>query len=102
MSDKYVHNPVAINTKYNKLKSLLKQYEMKIDIIEMRIREIAISDAWVDVRVKTEFINSCDAYIKVFTSLIERLNSTFEYMKSKTDDAKLFEENYSRVLNDGK
>lgn len=95
-NDTYKHDSVGVDKIITTLKGTRSKYEDSIMELENLAREIASSSAWKDVKVKTEFVNTYNAYLKIYKDASKTMENYEKYLEKKSDTARQIEKNYTR------
>lgn len=96
MKERYKHDPVGVDNTLATLKRIRGEYEEKIRELENLALEISSSSSWKDALVKTEFMNSYNAYIKIYKNICGKMDVHEKYLAKKSKLARQIERNYSR------
>lgn len=96
MKDEYKHDSVGVEQVLVSLKQTRIEYEKKIAELSNLALEISMSPAWQDLKVKTEFINTYNAYLTIYNDVCQMMDSFEKYLENKSKIACQIEQKYSR------
>lgn len=96
MKDEYKHDSVGVEQVLTTLKQIRMEYEEKIAELSNLALEISVSSAWQDISVKTEFINTYNAYLTIYNDVCQMMSSFEGYLENKSKVACQIEQKYSR------
>lgn len=94
--DKYKIDFGNVDKTLNDLKQIRGSYNEQIVCFSNLIKEIASSNQWKDVVVKTEFINTLNSYLKIYKEASSFLEQYEKYLISKVKMAYIMEQKYTR------
>ncbi len=96
MGDKYVLKPDGISTTVSKLKDDLNFYKECISKLNTLISEIEGSSEWIDMQVKTAFIQKCRSYIAVYKKLSLMMENFINYLDMKSNSGAMIDSAFIR------
>ena len=102
MNDNYKHIPPNVVTTIGNLKMYIKEYSDKITTLINKVTEIETSTAWIEIDVKTAFINTCRSYINIYLKVQDTLKKYVSYLEQKTNDGASLENTFTRILSEHK
>lgn len=95
MVDNYRHDPEGVSTFIASLKEKTNAYSDVITKLNNLINSINESSSWLDVEIKTSFINTCNSYIKIYNNLILAMGIYIDYIKKKSETGAAIESTYA-------
>ncbi len=101
MIDKYKHDPAGVTTVINALKADKESYSTHVNDLKNIVKEIEASSAWKDASVKTEFINTCNSYIRKYDNILTTMEQYIEYLTNKNDEGSSTENSFAKVGQNG-
>ena len=96
MKDVYKHDPVGVDKIIVTLKQTRAKYEEQITELANLANEIALSSAWKDINVKTEFMNTYNSYLSIYKDIYTSMERYEKYLEKKSKVARRIEQNYTR------
>lgn len=96
MKDVYKHDPQGVATIIATLKETRSNYEDKITSLTNLSNEIASSNAWRDLTVKTAFNETCNSYLQIYRTVANAMDKYERYLEEKSNAAAQLEQNYTR------
>ena len=97
MKDLYKHDPDGVMAVVTSLREKTSGYNDIVTKLNNFVDSIGDSSAWIDVEVKTSFVNACKSYIKTYDSLIVALEAYIDYLQKKSEAGVAIETTYSAV-----
>ena len=97
MKDLYKHDPDGVMAVVTSLREKTNGYNDIIAKLNNLVISIGDSSAWIDVEVKTSFVNACNSYIKIYDSLIVAMEAYIDYLQKKSEAGAAIETTYSAV-----
>lgn len=95
--DKFKFIPGQTEIFIKSLSDLGNKYKEEIVKLESLVKTIETSPSWKDELVKTEFINTCNSYVKIYNQLLNTIFSRIDFLKNKARQATEIENLYKRV-----
>lgn len=95
MADKYKYNHEGVTTFISSLKEKTSQYNDKIVELTRLINTIDTSPAWIDLDVKSSFVETCNSYITIYNNLIVTMEIYINYLTKKSEIANNIETKYA-------
>lgn len=94
--DKYKFDFDGIDKTLSSLKAARLKYDDEVARFNNLAREISSSPSWKDIGVKTEFMNTFNAYISIYKKTCLNLEHYEKYLEEKSKNAKEIEHKYAR------
>lgn len=95
MKDLYKHDPDGVMAVVTSLREKTSGYNDIVTKLNNLITSIGDSPAWIDVEVKTSFVNACNSYIKIYNNLIAAMEVYINYLEKKSEAGVAIETTYS-------
>lgn len=96
MKDVYKHDPTGVDKIITTLKQTRGKYEDQIAELANLANEIESSSSWKDINVKTEFMNTYNAYLSIYKDVYTAMEHYEKYLEEKSKVARQIEQNYTR------
>lgn len=96
MKDMYKYDSVGVEQILSTLKQTRSDYEERIAELSNLALEISASSAWIDINVKSEFMNTYNSYLDIYKNICIMMESYEKYLEKKSSVAKQIEQKYSR------
>lgn len=100
VADAYVVKEDKVREKLRLYNQDLNNYDEKVKEINSYINQIESSSDWVDLEVKSAFVNLYRAYIKRINYNTFKVKHNFEYLEQKLDNVVDNEKTMSEVMKD--
>lgn len=97
MKDLYKHDHDGVLAVVSSLREKTNGYNDIITKLNNLISSINDSSSWVDVEVKTSFVNTCNSYITIYKKLIEAMGAYIDYLEKKSEAGASIETTYSAI-----
>lgn len=94
MANNYKLNEQSTEGMIAKIKQNVADYTAKVGELTILVREIKESNSWIDDQLKPDFINTCEAFIKLYYDTISSLSKNIEYMEKKTNTVSSLNQSY--------
>ena len=95
MKDLYKHDPDGVLAVVSSLREKASGYNDIITNLENFVNSINDSSSWIDVEVKTLFVNDCKNYISIYKDLIVTIGVYIDYLEKKSYAGVAIETTYS-------
>ena len=95
MKDLYKHDPDGVLAVVSSLREKASGYNDIITNLENFVNSINDSSSWIDVEVKTLFVNDCKNYISIYKDLIVTIGVYIDYLEKKSNAGVAIEPTYS-------
>lgn len=95
MKDLYKHDPDGVLVVVSSLREKASGYNDIITNLENFVNSINDSSSWIDVEVKTLFVNDCKNYISIYKDLIVTIGVYIDYLEKKSNAGVAIETTYS-------
>ena len=95
MKDLYKHDPDGVLAVVSSLREKASGYNDIITNLENCVNSINDSSSWIDVEVKTLFVNDCKNYISIYKDLIVTIGVYIDYLEKKSNAGVAIETTYS-------
>lgn len=96
MVDAYKHDHEGVCTVVTSLKELNSKYNDKITELNNLVSTISSSSQWIDMDVKTSFVDTCNAYVKIYNELKQAVDIYTKYLEEKSTAGNEMEQTYAR------
>lgn len=96
MNDTYKHDPEVIAATVKLLDGNIESYKNEISRLKSLIDEIESSSEWIDVKVKSSFIETSRSYLTTYDKLINSMEAFRNYLLNKSNSANSLEAAFSR------
>jgi len=95
MKDLYKHNPDGVMAVVTSLREKTSGYNNVVTRLNNLVNSINDSPAWIDVEIKTSFVNTCKSYIEIYNKLIAAMEVYIIYLEKKSEAGAAIETTYS-------
>lgn len=95
MVDVYKHDHDGVCSVVSSMKQLNNDYNSKITELNSLVSTINSSNQWIDINVKTAFIDSCNSYLKIYNDLKKALDIYTKYLEEKSAAGNELEQTYA-------
>ena len=95
MTDEYKYDSAGISSSLSNLKSIMDEYNDKLDSLNNLKDQITSSTNWEDIEAKTAFLDTVCAYIAGFSNNVEAMSGFIDYVSEKNDNADAIEKAFS-------
>ena len=96
MADAFKHDVEGISKLLDELKKIRENYNSKVDLLKALIDEISTSNAWIDINVKQEFINTINSYLELYKKDSSKMEVYEKYLAFKS--GKMSDVEYKHTL----
>lgn len=96
MVDAYKHDYEGVCTIITSLKEINNNYNNKITELNNLVISINNSSLWIDLEIKTTFVETCNSYIKIYNELKQAVDIYINYLEQKSDAGHELEQTYAR------
>lgn len=95
MKDLYKHDPDGVLSVVSSLREKTSGYNDIITKLNNFADLVNDSSSWIDVELKTLFVNDCKAYIIKYKEAISMIEVYINYLEKKSDAGVAIETTYS-------
>lgn len=95
MKDLYKHDPDGVMAVVTSLREKTNGYSNVVTRLNNLVSSINDSSAWIDVEIKTSFVNTCKSYIEIYNKLIAAMEVYATYLEKKSEVGAAIETAYS-------
>lgn len=96
MSNSFYHDENIVSSVVTDALNKISSYENIIGQLEGLVNKINSSDDWIDIAVKSAYIEKCNGYISVYKAFVKSLNDyVSNYLAIKSKEIAAIERAYS-------
>mgnify|MGYP007069837767 CR=1 FL=1 len=94
MSEFY-HDPAGVSDDLFTMKQLANDYKNTLDSLTTLINQITASNDWIDLTVKTSYLQNLTDYMSLYQSLYYEMNSMVMKLEAKSGSLDALESRFS-------
>ena len=94
MSEFY-HDAASVSTDVATMKRLVSEYKDTMSSLQILINQITASNDWVDLKVKTSYLQTLNNYMTIYQTLYFKMNEMVMKLETKSGSLDALESRFS-------